>query len=591
MQRLIGLGVLSVLFALTLVAQPAGAQTTTRRPNIVVVVVDDAGFSDFGAFGGEARTPTIDALAQRGAQFTRYHTSPLCAPSRAMILTGVDSHRTGLATIPEVLPPEQRGRQGYTMRLEPGVETIADRLRRVGYRTYVTGKWHLGHGEGDLPNDHGFDRSFVLDASGADNWEQRPYMPYNDSAPWFKDGRAARLPADFYSSQFIVDQMISFLQEDATRTEPFFAYVAFQAVHIPVQAPPEFTAHYNGVYDAGWDALRTRRWERVQALNLIPTGAPLGPMHPRLRPWNETAPADRALYARSMQVHAGMLEALDHHLGRLEAYLAQRGLAENTIFVVTSDNGPEPSNPLGERGFAQWMAVQGYSRRIENLGERRSYNFIGPEWASATASPGALFKFYTGEGGLHAPLVVAGPGIPAARVDANAFVTDITPTLLAFAGADASSANGVVPISGRSMMPVLTGQATSVYGPEDAVGFEVSGNAALYRGDYKLVRNLAPYGDGAWRLFDLSVDPGETRDLSNSNPQLFTQMRAAYDAYARDVGVLDLPANYDVQHQVAANALGKQFEYYWWVLALIGVALIGLVALVFRWLRRRKAAR
>lgn len=591
MRRLIGMGALSVLLALGSMAQPAEAQTATRRPNIVVVVVDDAGFSDFGAFGGEARTPTIDALARRGAQFSRYHTSPLCAPSRAMILTGVDSHRTGLATIPEVLPPEQRGRHGYTMRLERGVETIADRLRRAGYRTYVTGKWHLGHGEGDLPNDHGFDRSFVLDASGADNWEQRPYMPYNDSAPWFEDGRAARLPTDFYSSQFIVDQMISFLQEDATRTEPFFAYVAFQAVHIPVQAPPEFTAHYDGVYDAGWDALRTARWQRVQALNLIPTGAPLGPMHPRLRPWNETAPADRALYVRSMQVHAGMLEAMDHHLGRLEAYLAQRGLAENTIFVVTSDNGPEPSNPLGERGFAQWMAVQGYSHRIENLGERHSYNFIGPEWASATASPGALFKFYTGEGGLHAPLVVAGPGIQAARVDANAFVTDITPTLLAFAGADASSASGVVPISGRSMAPVLTGQATSVYGAEDAVGFEVSGNAALYRGDYKLVRNMAPYGDGAWRLFDLSVDPGETRDLSNSNPELFAQMRAAYDAYARDVGVLDLPANYDVQHQVAANALGKQLEYYWWVLALIGAALIGMVALVFRWLRRRKATR
>src|SRR5690606_11569213 len=143
------------------------------RPNFVVIVIDDAGFTDLGAYGGEARTPNIDALAQRGAQFTRYYTSPLCAPSRAMLLTGVDAHRTGVATIPEVLPPEHVGQPGYTMRLEPGVATVATRLREGGYRTYITGKWHLGHGPGDLPNEHGFDRSLVLDASGADNWEPR----------------------------------------------------------------------------------------------------------------------------------------------------------------------------------------------------------------------------------------------------------------------------------------------------------------------------------------------------------------------------------------------------------------------------------
>src|SRR6185503_12175595 len=166
-------GVLALACALVMAAGSAGAQNAparpTQRPNIVVVVVDDAGFTDFGAYGGEARTPNIDALAARGAQFSHYYTSPLCAPSRAMLLTGVDNHRTGVATIPEVLPPEQQGHRGYTMHLEPNVLTVAQRLRAVGYRTYITGKWHLGHGAGDLPNDHGFDRSFVLDASGADN--------------------------------------------------------------------------------------------------------------------------------------------------------------------------------------------------------------------------------------------------------------------------------------------------------------------------------------------------------------------------------------------------------------------------------------
>src|SRR5690606_13104488 len=200
-----------ILASITLIAAavaPATAQTepmpTAQRPNIVLIVADDVGFTDLGAYGGEARTPNIDSLAQRGAQFSRYYSSPLCSPSRAMLLTGMDNHRTGHSTIIQVLPRELRGRPGYTMRLEPGVVTLATRLQRGGYRTYATGKWHLGHGEGDLPNSHGFDRSFVLDASGADNWEERSYIPYYRTADWFENGARAHLPENFYSSDFIV---------------------------------------------------------------------------------------------------------------------------------------------------------------------------------------------------------------------------------------------------------------------------------------------------------------------------------------------------------------------------------------------------
>ena len=163
--------------ALLLAFGGTAAQAETR-PNIVVVLVDDAALMDFGAFGGEAHTPNIDALAARGTLFRQHRATPFCAPSRAMLLTGMDNHLAGLGTIREVLPPEHRGRPGYTMALEPGVETIATKLKRTGYRTYMTGKWHLGHGEGELPIDHGFDRSFILDASGADHWEDKPYIPY-----------------------------------------------------------------------------------------------------------------------------------------------------------------------------------------------------------------------------------------------------------------------------------------------------------------------------------------------------------------------------------------------------------------------------
>lgn len=571
----------------------ADAETAgPARPNFVVIVVDDAGLTDLGAYGGEASTPNIDRLAARGAMFSRYYSSPLCAPSRAMLLTGMDAHRTGVATIPEVLPPEHVGRPGYTMRLEPGVVTVAERLRGAGYRTYITGKWHLGHGAGDLPNDHGFDRSLVLDASGADNWEARPYMPYYRDAPWFEDGARAEMPASFYSSELIVDRMIDYLEADRARGAPFFAYLGFQAVHIPLQAPREFTARYEDVYRDGWEALRQRRWRRAQELGLFPAEAPLAPAHADLRAWASLSAEEQALYARSMAVHAGMLEAMDHHIGRLMAYLEARGLAENTVFVVTSDNGPEPSNPLAERGFALWMARMGYTRALENLGERRSYAFIGPEFASATAAPGALFKFYTTEGGVHVPLIVAGPGIAAGRIDARAFVTDIAPTLLERAGA-APPAEEPRPISGRSLVPVLAGESASVRGPEDAIGIEVSGNAALYRGDYKLVRNQPRYGDGAWRLYNIARDPGETRDLAAEEPELFAIMQAAYRAYASANGVLEMPPGYDVQRQVAHNALAKQFEHYWWVLAIAALVLLVLIAalamLARRLMRRRPA--
>lgn len=569
-------------------AAAAPEPETPRRPNLVLILIDDAAYMDLGAYGGEAHTPNIDQLAERGTRFTSYHTSPLCAPSRAMLLTGVDSHRTGIATIPEVLPRAHRGQPGYTMRLEPGVTTIATRLRAAGYRTYMTGKWHLGHGPGDLPADHGFDRSFVLDASGADNWEQKPYMPYYRTADWFEDRQPARLPEDFYSSEFLVDRMIDYLEEPARDAEaPFFAYVSFQAVHIPVQAPREFTARYAGRFDRGWEALRHARWQRAKAMGLIPEDARITPMPERLRRWESLSSDERALYARSMAVYAGMLEAMDHHVGRLLAALDARGELENTIFVVTSDNGPEPSHPVGEPGFVPWMLLQGYSRDLETLGERGSYAFIGPEWASAAASPGSLFKFYTSEGGVRVPLIVSGPGVSARRVAAPAFVIDVVPTLLEFAGLDPAPTDGTVPIHGTSLRALLAGETERVRPPDQPVGIEVGGNAALFRGDHKLVRVMPPWGDGVWRLYDLARDPGETKDRSDAEPGRKIQMLADYDAYAAEMGVLPMPAGYDVHRQIAINSIRKQLGYYGWMLALGMLIVAGVIYGSWRFVRGR----
>ncbi|NQX95865.1 MAG: sulfatase-like hydrolase/transferase, partial [Erythrobacter sp.] len=307
-----------------LFAQPA------KRPNIVIILVDDAALMDFGAYGGEADTPNIDGFAKRGAMFTQYRTSPLCSPSRAMLLTGIDNHRTGVATIPEVLPEEQEGQPGYSMALEPGVLTIADRLRADGYRTLMVGKWHMGEKPDEMPQAHGFDRSFALAASGADNWDDKSYIPFYAVAPWFEDGVEADLPEDFYSSKFIVDRMIEYL--GATDSEkPFLAYLPFQAIHIPVQAPSEFIAKYDGRYDAGWHELRNERHARAIELGLIPQGAELADLPPELRQWGALRDEERALYAARMEVNAAMLDLRE----RLASVELERERAERVSGLIS----------------------------------------------------------------------------------------------------------------------------------------------------------------------------------------------------------------------------------------------------------------
>ena len=548
---------LSRLFALFLLLTIPLTGLADSRPNIVLILVDDAGLMDFGGYGGEARTPNIDQLADAGVRFSNYHTSPLCAPSRAMLLTGLDNHLTGVATIPEILTSEQATRPGYSMHLESGVQTIASRLKEAGYRTYMTGKWHLGSGQGDLPDAHGFDRSFALDASGADNWEQKSYMPYYDHAPWFEDGVPANLPEDFYSSKFMVDQMIEYLAEDVADERPFFSYIAFQAIHIPIQAPREYTDHYEGVYDGGWQELQAARFRRAVAFGLIHPNAEPPVMHPALRDWASLSDEEQRYYERSMMVNAGMLEAMDAHLGRFLAWLKEQAQFDNTIFVITSDNGPEFNDPVTMTAVKFWIMQNGYHFNVDELGEKGSMGAIGPEWASAAATPGSLFKFYATEGGMRVPLIVSGPGVAGgARSSALSFVTDVTPTLMDYAGIPAAAGA----LTGRSLSPLLSGRSTEVYAADVPVGMEVSGNSALFKGRYKLTRNTLPFGDGHWRLYDMHLDPGETRDLSLEQPKLARELLEDFQRYADDVGLLAMPDSFNPLAQLRMNSIQKLAE-------------------------------
>jgi len=523
--------------------------------------------------------PTIDALAASGVRFDNYHSSPLCAPSRAMLLTGMDNHRTGIATIPEVVRNEDIDKPGYSMHLEEGVHTVADRLRASGYRTFMTGKWHLGSNPGELPVHHGFDRSFVLDASGADNWEQKSYMPYYAYAPWFEDENPADLPADFYSSKFLVDKMIDYIGGEKN-AKPFFAHIGFQAIHIPIQAPAEFTANYAGVYDEGWDVLRQQRWQRAQDLGLIPRGAPIVPRPKAMRSWDSLGTEEQAYFAKSMAVNSGMLEAMDFHIGRLVQHLKDTGEYTNTLFIVTSDNGPAGSDPTGNAVADYWLESNGYHTDIARLGEIGSMAAIGPEWANATAAPGDLHKFYAAEGGIHVPLIVAGAQIPTrAPVTSLAMVTDITPTILDYARA-LPLTNEVTQPDGKSLRGVMENRTQFTHAKTTPIGMEVSGNSALFLGDYKLTRNSLPLGDGQWRLFNLATDPGEANDLANTETERFNTLQVAYQTYASEFGVIDLGENFNVQQQLTGNIVAELAGRYWWQLILLVLAVLGLLTLL-----------
>ena len=310
----------------------AQSDSTQVKPNIVLILVDDSGLMDFGAYGGEAKTPNIDLLANEGMMFTNMHASPVCAPSRAMLLTGTDNHLTGVANLPEMLPKEYQGLPGYGGVLNDKVQTIATRLKEVNYSTYVSGKWHLGHDENTLPTSRGFDRSFILGASGGDNYEAKGYLPMKATAQWYADGSPVDLPDDFYSSKTYIDKTISFHQEEQNKDQPFFSYIAFQAIHAPIQAPIELVEKYKSIYEQGWDQMREDRFEKAKLLDFIPEKAVLNDDYYAFKKWDELSQKEKDAYITDMSVTAAMLEAMDFHIGRYINYLKEENLFKNTIF-------------------------------------------------------------------------------------------------------------------------------------------------------------------------------------------------------------------------------------------------------------------
>ena len=538
---------LALLLASALV--PVAAKAQPVRPNIVLIIADDWGYSDPGSYGSEIATPAIDALARDGTRFASFHVSASCSPTRAMLLTGMNAHRAGLGNMPETIPPEHRGKPGYNAVLAPGVTTLAQRLKRAGYATLYAGKWHLGHDAADLPTARGWDHALALSQSGADNWENKPNRLLYERADWTRDGKTARLPQRFYSSTLIVDEAIN--QIDAARGRPFFATLGFLANHIPVQASDADIARYKGRYDAGWSALREARANAVVQAGLLPQ-APRVTMN-STRDWDGLAAEERFRWARAMEVYGGMATAMDREVARLVAHLKATGQYDNTMFVFVSDNGAEATDPEGNR-FTTFNAHLNYDMTPERQGRPGTLPYIGASWASAASSPLRGFKFSAWEGGVRVPFIITlPPALQQARgavVPAPAHAVDLAPTLLDLAGvADREG------LEGRSLLPALADPAAAIHPDDEAIGYELSGNAVLYQGQWKLVKNLPPYGNGRWHLFDIAADPGETRDLAATEPARLAAMQAAWQRWADANKVLPMPAGYSAPSQIQANAI------------------------------------
>jgi arylsulfatase/uncharacterized sulfatase len=556
-----------------------------QKPNVLVVLLDDVGLMDFGSYGGNTSTPNIDKLAQQGAKFSRFYTAPQCAPSRAMLMTGKDNHQVGIGSIIESLNPAQRQYPAYSMIWKDDTKTMASRLKASGYQTFVSGKWGIGESGANLPNKFGFDRSFVLDATGASNYDQRPYIPVNTGARWFEDGEPTTLPDDFYSSRNLVDKLIGFI-DDAKSDQPFFAYLPLMAIHMPLQVPKEYIEQYNNVFDKGWDAMGKQRLEKAIDLKLVPSGTQLAQALNSNRQWDSLSEQEKAYWARAMQVNAGMLEAADFHLGRLLARLEAKGELDNTLVIVTSDNGPEGSTVGFDKGlqgmaFSAWMSMYDWSTQYEDLGGKNGLTTIGPEWASVSSGPFRLFKFNSSEGGQRVPLIMSGWGIhhQTEFLQGRSHMVDVLPTILDVLDITFDEDE----LYGRSLMPLIRGQSQEVYGDDESYAIEVGGNASLYQGDWKISRVNPPSGDGQWHLFNLALDAGEARALEDEYPVLFQELLNEYLAYAAQMGVIQPDLNFNDRDQVSKNAIRKQLgriNPYFIVIVTLTVGLL--------YLRRRK---
>lgn len=540
------------LAALGLGIQPGHAAPAAKqdRPNILLIMADDLGYSDLGSFGSEIETPNLDKLADTGVKMTQFYASPFCSPTRAMLMSGSDNHLVGFGDMAELMLPEQRGKPGYEGYLNERVVPMAQVLKDAGYRTLMSGKWHLGVPEQYSPAARGFEQSYALVQGGSSHWSDQAGIVAADPAKppkavYRENGAAVDVPKDFFSSDFFTTKLIDYIEAGKDSGKPFFAYLAFTAPHWPLHAHDADIAKYEARYKDGYDALRRERLERMKKLGLVAADTPVFEGHPSWPKWDSLSDAEKASEAKRMAVYAAMVDNMDQNIGRMLDYLKKTGQLDNTFIFFLSDNGADGNSVYDVARTREWIHKD-MDNSIAHIGKSGSYAEYGPGWAQVGSTPLRLYKSFMYEGGISVPAIAWGPGIKRGEVKrAMAHVTDIAPTLYELAGTrhpgTTYQGKPVLPLRGQSMLPYLKGQAKTVRGDNDTVGWELGGRKALRKGDWKIVFSNAPWGTNDWELYNVAEDRSESRNLAAANPQKLGELLVAWRDYVRETGTLEIP--------------------------------------------------
>ena len=524
------------LFVLLLVFGVTGHAQSDTRPNILLLVADDLGYADLSCYGGDIDTPNIDSLAASGLRFSRFHAANSCAPTRAMLLSGNDNHIAGMGIQSYVSKF-----RGYEGRLTDRIVTIPQLLQSVGYRTYMAGKWHLGEALKDGPHNKGFEHSYVYVGGAANHYDDQGWRSSMPISQYTEDGQPVSWSDGDYSTDFYTDKLIEYIGRDHGDGKPFFAFAAYTSPHWPLQVDEPFWRKYEGRYDDGFEALKARRLESLKEAGMIPQDAVLPPNHQRVKPWDSLTQDEKKMEARKMELYAGMLDNLDHNIGRLLQYLKDIGEFENTFIVFMSDNGAAAED-FYYTNWSKEFVREHFHHDYERLGDPESFASYGPQWAEAGSAPFRYFKGQAMLGGFIAPMMVTGPGVVPQNEIFHGFATlmDLAPTFYELAGVeypDSYDGKPVYPLRGASLMPLLARKRHFVHGPEYVFGFEQSERFLLRKGHWSLVNTKHPFTEENLGLYDLSSDLAQVHNLRESHPEKFQEMHAEWKRFAKEVGV------------------------------------------------------
>ena len=513
-----------------------------QRPNILLIIADDMGYADLGVFGSDIRTPNIDRLATQGIRFTQFHTAPMCAPTRAMLYTGNNNHVAGMGRQP-ILPllSYELDIPGYEAHLSDRVVPVSQVLKDTGYHTYFAGKWHLGDEPENRPHAKGFERTFSTLHGTANHFNGVGYV--DGGTLYSRDGDPEEWPDGAYSSELYTDELIGFIDTNKEDGNPFFAVASYTAPHAPLQAPDDYLNRYSGQFDEGYDALRIRRFSELQDAGIVSRDAELPPRNPAITPWGELSAAEKRRETRKMELYAALVENLDFHVGRLLQYLRDQALSENTLVIFMSDNGAAGEDFYTTGPRAPFVSAN-YNNDYENMGRASSWVSLGPPWAEANSAPFRRYKTSTLQGGIVAPLIIAGAGVNYADVINDSYITvmDIAPTLIEVANGTYPEDDAIAPMLGETMLPLLAGESDRVHEDDYVTIFSHVGQSYLRQGNWKLVTTSNPFDEFTFELYDVIADPGETRNLKDEMPEMHRRLLELWREKRWQLGIL-LPSD------------------------------------------------